>query len=318
MFELAQCPACGKPAAGRSEWPEEQSVRCPHCRAEFLFRSASVEPLPEFVAVAAVDDKTPALPAEPPDDAPAEPEAATPDAGPAADEPATHETPGPAEAQPAGLPRAYATAYDFLPLEKKQQIDTAAAVAARLRGEGKSRSCVGELVKMILGGVAGLVIGYWVLNYFGGARFDWLTVYLPGCPHTYEHWPAEYLRGESVEPQQRHAPQPSEKRDSEGNHALRPSGRATREPSMEPDPTSKAGEPAEPADSTEPAVPDAPTEIPKLPGLDEPPGSESPPPARPPEPSAEPAPREPVPSLPTETTIRPPEQSTNREATNDE
>jgi hypothetical protein len=101
---------------------------------------------------------------------------------------------------PVGIPSGHADAGDFIPEEKRQQFNTAAAVAARLRSETKPRSCFREIVKVVLGGIVGLAIGYWILNYFWGPRFDWLKIYLPGCEHTREHWPAQYLPWESPEP----------------------------------------------------------------------------------------------------------------------
>ena len=44
------------------------------------------------------------------------------------------------------------------------------------------------------GGLLGLALGYYALNFFFGARFDFLKVYLPGVPHTEKH------RSESVDP----------------------------------------------------------------------------------------------------------------------
>ena len=39
----------------------------------------------------------------------------------------------------------------------------------------------------------GLAIAYYAMNFFWGPRFDMLSVYLPGCPHTYRHWPDTLL-----------------------------------------------------------------------------------------------------------------------------
>jgi hypothetical protein len=48
---------------------------------------------------------------------------------------------------------------------------------------------LGELLGVVLGGATGLFIAYYGLNYFGGPRFDFAEIYLPGVPHTYEHKP---------------------------------------------------------------------------------------------------------------------------------
>ncbi len=49
MFELAQCPACGKFAASPAEWPADRLVRCPHCLAEYLLSQASLQSLPHVI-----------------------------------------------------------------------------------------------------------------------------------------------------------------------------------------------------------------------------------------------------------------------------
>ena len=46
-----------------------------------------------------------------------------------------------------------------------------------------------HLVAVIAGGILGLAIGYWLLNWLGGSRFDLLGVPLPGVPHTHDDAP---------------------------------------------------------------------------------------------------------------------------------
>ncbi|MDZ7617210.1 MAG: hypothetical protein U1E05_09410, partial [Patescibacteria group bacterium] len=48
----------------------------------------------------------------------------------------------------------------------------------------KEKSVVKEMVGAIVGGFVGLSLGYYGLNYFGGDRFDFLNVWLPGVQHT--------------------------------------------------------------------------------------------------------------------------------------
>ena len=110
--------------------------------------------------------------------------------GQTADEPSVHDIgpPDNEQAEESGIAAVYAEAFDFVPRDRAEG-DSAAALAARLRQDARRHSMFGEFVKIILGGIAGLVIGYYLLNYFGGERFDRLRVYLPGCPHTYQHWP---------------------------------------------------------------------------------------------------------------------------------
>ncbi len=53
----------------------------------------------------------------------------------------------------------------------------------------KEKSAVKEMVGAIIGGFVGLSIGYYGLNYFGDARFDFLNIWLPGVAHTERHRP---------------------------------------------------------------------------------------------------------------------------------
>ena len=63
------------------------------------------------------------------------------------------------------------------------------AAADRRRRDG-GKHPLRLMVEIILGGVAGLAITYYGLNFFGGPRFNYLNVYLPGVAHTVEQRPA--------------------------------------------------------------------------------------------------------------------------------
>lgn len=55
-----------------------------------------------------------------------------------------------------------------------------------------------EMFGIVLGGLAGLLIGYYLLNIFGGARYDFLKIYLPGVKHTYKYapsWLPSWIKG---------------------------------------------------------------------------------------------------------------------------
>jgi hypothetical protein len=43
---------------------------------------------------------------------------------------------------------------------------------------------MGNLIGIVVFGFLGLAVGYWLLNYFGGARFNFLDIPLPFVPHT--------------------------------------------------------------------------------------------------------------------------------------
>jgi len=45
-------------------------------------------------------------------------------------------------------------------------------------------NAAGQLIGVIGGGLMGLAIGYYLLNYLGGPSFNWLHIPLPGIPHT--------------------------------------------------------------------------------------------------------------------------------------
>ncbi len=56
------------------------------------------------------------------------------------------------------------------------------------RPRRKEKSILKEMVGALIGGFVGLLIGYYGLNYFGGERFDFLGIWLPGVGHTMKHW----------------------------------------------------------------------------------------------------------------------------------
>ncbi|MEE8450678.1 MAG: hypothetical protein V3R99_02155 [Thermoguttaceae bacterium] len=68
--------------------------------------------------------------------------------------------------------------------------NSGASAAARPRRKKKQKSLFKEMAGAIIGGFVGLAVGYYGLNYFGGERFDFMSIYLPGVPHTYRHKPS--------------------------------------------------------------------------------------------------------------------------------
>ncbi len=61
------------------------------------------------------------------------------------------------------------------------------------RGQ-RERGGLKDLIGAVVGGAAGLIITYYLLNLLGGPRFDMLRVYLPGVKHTAVHRP-DWLGG---------------------------------------------------------------------------------------------------------------------------
>jgi hypothetical protein len=60
---------------------------------------------------------------------------------------------------------------------------TAAQVRRALQPSQKP-SALGQMAGILMGGALGMVVGYWILNYLGGPRFNFLDVPLPWVPHT--------------------------------------------------------------------------------------------------------------------------------------
>jgi len=60
----------------------------------------------------------------------------------------------------------------------------------RLKKASPKKSVVKELLGIVLGGIGGLLIAYYALNWFGGPRYDFAKIPLPGIHHTYRHAPS--------------------------------------------------------------------------------------------------------------------------------
>lgn len=63
------------------------------------------------------------------------------------------------------------------------------SVRSRLQGNGRKKSLLRELLGIVLGGLGGLLIAYYALNWFGGPQYDFASIPLPGVKHTYRHAP---------------------------------------------------------------------------------------------------------------------------------
>ena len=75
--------------------------------------------------------------------------------------------------------------FDFAGEESEAE-DVSAGAARRKRAQkGVLRTLLGPL----LGGLAGLVIAYYLLNWIRGEAGNFLKIPLPGVPHTYQHSP---------------------------------------------------------------------------------------------------------------------------------
>lgn len=208
MAAIATCPDCGQQVTIPERVDESVLVRCPLCSGEYPLGKVGlnrVEAPPSLVPVAEPQpkkepllrlwDRVTALPAD----------------DPPADSPATEEAPGevPREAPgqaPGEVPGEVATeaepeAFDFAGNEPEAVDEPEGVVVVgpgRRRSQG-GRRMLRELLGVVLGGVVGVCAAYYVLNLFGGARFDFARIYLPGIRHTVEHrpdWWPEWARFE--------------------------------------------------------------------------------------------------------------------------
>ncbi len=87
-------------------------------------------------------------------------------------------------------PSASPSAFEFAAAAGTSPDRAEEAEAARTRRRRRERNVMKDLVGAILGGAAGLLITYYLLNLIGGPRFDMFKVYLPGVKHTAVHRPA--------------------------------------------------------------------------------------------------------------------------------
>lgn len=70
-------------------------------------------------------------------------------------------------------------------------VSSLAEYRQRLSKRSQRPSALGQMVGILAGGALGMVMGYYLLNYFGGPRYDFLQIPLPGVAHTNGRQPAE-------------------------------------------------------------------------------------------------------------------------------
>jgi len=87
-------------------------------------------------------------------------------------------------------PSASPSAFEFAAAAGTSPDRAEEAEAARTRRRRRERNVMKDLVGAVLGGAAGLLITYYLLNLIGGPRFDMFKFYLPGVKHTAVHRPA--------------------------------------------------------------------------------------------------------------------------------
>ena len=96
--------------------------------------------------------------------------------------------------------------FDFQDKEadhRDNALSTMASAGRPRRRRGSEKHALRFIAEVVFGGVTGLTITYYGLNFFGGERFDWFDLYLPGVVHTEQYrpewWPAKSGQPDSEE-----------------------------------------------------------------------------------------------------------------------
>ena len=160
---------------------ETVQVRCPHCDAEY--------PLSQVVVVTTGAELGPAMAA-------AVARYVLPGEGPAGEAPALD-----VWAKADGVPQidvgegaqpqavtAHAGAFDFAREDAEAEAGPA-SVASRRPRRRNQKSMAREMAGWVFGGVAGLVIAYYLLNFIRGEAGNFLKIPLPCVSHTYRYSP---------------------------------------------------------------------------------------------------------------------------------
>ncbi len=221
MSVPSKCPRCDQPVRLPDGLSEQARVRCPLCDAEFSADEALAGAPPLVIVV----DPGPS-PAEPAQTVSAPESAGTEALAAAAAAPGADVAGAPTDE--AGQAVAPATGGESVPdlwrkVDDAPQIELGTGAAAneaedmdsaafagfgereepaedegavdrllsarRPAGKRREKSLARELIGAVIGGFVGLALGYYLLNYFGGERFHFVEVYLPGVQHTYGSWP---------------------------------------------------------------------------------------------------------------------------------
>lgn len=80
-------------------------------------------------------------------------------------------------------------AFDFARDDADAADGSGSVAAARQERRRKQKSGLRAIMGPVFGGIAGLVIAYYLLNWIRGEAGNFLEIPLPGVPHTYKHSP---------------------------------------------------------------------------------------------------------------------------------
>jgi hypothetical protein len=232
MLGAARCPKCQEPVTIPEGVAAEAAVRCPLCQDEYPLSEALAGLPPALVPVATSTDEAPAEAAgDAVEGAPMAAENVTeaeedqavdwdavlgiaPKGGQPSE--ADRNRDAAKESEDAGKSGTDEGGTPAAEDEAAAKNRPAAPAPARRRGRSRRQNPLRELIGAIFGGFLGLAIGYYLLNWIGGPRFDFVHVYLPGVPHTYKYWTS------SEQPAEENSPASAEKPAS-----LRPRGPST-------------------------------------------------------------------------------------------
>lgn len=194
MASISKCPRCGQSVTIPDGVAAEARVRCPLCSAEYPLGEAlagvpptlivveapavvAPPPLPEPVAPPAVVEAPPLPPL------PAPPVAVHDHDWMSAEAAATEEgEEAVAESEHEPFDAAAFSGISKEPAAGDDKKPPPGVPRWRARSKRKARNPVKDLIGALVGGFVGLTIGYYLLNWFGGPRFNFLDFDLPFLP----------------------------------------------------------------------------------------------------------------------------------------
>jgi len=186
MTMIAKCPQCHELVMIPQGLAVDAAVCCPICQSEYPL-SLTVGGVPPALAPVAVQGAAESA-GVPPWDTLAAAEVEQP-SGEVGQLPEDDDEEAIDAALFSGLVKHTASPPQKVPKKPKRIGASGAAALAKRRSRfGAQGSPLRKLLGVIGGGLLGLTIGYYLLNWIGGPRFDFMKVYLPGVPHTYRHW----------------------------------------------------------------------------------------------------------------------------------
>ncbi|MFH1921943.1 MAG: hypothetical protein ABIP48_18915 [Planctomycetota bacterium] len=123
-------------------------------------------------------------------------------------------------------------AFDFARDDSEAADGSGSVAAARQERRRKQKSGLRTIMGPIFGGIAGLVIAYYLLNWIRGEAGNFMEIPLPGVPHTYKYSP-EWFPG-WMKPEADSEDVASEETADGGRRFLLDPGKHRRQPGREP------------------------------------------------------------------------------------